>query len=260
MADDVKNLFAEERKIRIVEYIQKHKKATVQELCEYFQVSSATIRNDLKDLGNRNHLVRTHGGAMVKSQTGYESDINQRDEKLPEKMRIAKAAVRLIENGDTIILDTGTTTFELARILTERKNLTVVTNDLRIALVLENYESINTIVMGGILRPHFHFTVGDAGRQMLSGLRVDKAFMGANSVSAKLGASTPDLSTAETKKAMISIANQVIVLFDSAKLNQSSFAQFAPTSEIDTIITDSIDGEDKALFEENDVEVIVAAG
>ena len=259
MADET--LFAEERKQKIVEYVEGRRKATVAQLCEYFGVSSATIRNDLRDLENASLLIRTHGGAMVKSKTGLELDARQKEvQNLEAKRRIAEAALGLVEDGDTIILDTGSTTLELARLLGRRRNLTVLTNDLTIALLLEEIESVNVVFMGGILRRHFHYTVvyGTAWSSILSGLTVDKAFMGVNSLSAKKGATTPDIHTAETKKLLVSIAAKVIVLCDRSKFERSSFARFAGLEQIDTIVTDAVLENERRRFEEQGIEVMVA--
>lgn len=254
-------LFVEERKLKILEYIEEHRKATVAELCDVFHVSSATIRNDLRDLEGAGLLIRTHGGAMVKTKTGLESDMNQRKvQHLAEKRAIAETALRLVEDGDTIILDTGTTTLELARILGQRSDVTVVTNDLAIALALEDIETVKTVFMGGIVRRKFHCTVvgGLSSRDVFSGLTVDKAFMALNSFSIDKGASTPDITHAETKKLMMSIAAKVILLFDSSKMGRNSFALFAPTDRIDAIVTDSMRPEERARLEENGVEVLVS--
>ncbi len=252
-------MFAEERKIKILEYLKENKKATVAELCAAFNVSGATIRNDLRELENSNLLVRAHGGAIVKSKTGLELDSKQKEvQSLPEKQRIAEAAERLIEDGDTIVLDTGTTTLELARILSRKKNLTVVTNDIMIVSVLEDMEQVNIILMGGVVRKRFHCTVGMSSQEILSGLAVDKAFMGANSFSIEKGATTPDIFQAERKKGMISIATQVILLCDSGKMGKNSFAQFASLEEIDILVTDSIGESDKKRLEESGIKVIIA--
>ena len=252
-------LFVEERKLKILEYIEEHRKATVAELCDVFHVSSATIRNDLRDLESAGLLIRTHGGAMVKTKTGLESDMNQRKvQHLAEKRAIAEAALGLVEDGDTIILDTGTTTLELARLLGQRQDITVVTNDLAIALVLEDIETVKAVFMGGIVRKKFHCTVvgGLSSRDVFSGLAVDKAFMALNSFSIEKGASTPDITHAETKKLMMSIAAKVILLFDSSKMGRNSFALFAPPDRIDAIVTDSLRPDDRARLEENGIEVI----
>jgi DeoR family transcriptional regulator, fructose operon transcriptional repressor len=254
-------LFVEERKQRILERIESRRKATVAELCEQFHVSSATIRTDLRDLEAAGLLIRTHGGAMVKSKTGLEQDMVQRGtQHLAEKRRIAERALELVEDGDTVILDTGTTTLELARLLGHRRDLTVVTNDLAIAIALETAESVRTLFMGGLVRRNYHCTMvhGAAGRDILAGLSVDKAFMACNSFAVEKGASTPDIAQAETKKLMMSIAARVIMLFDASKIGRTSFALFAPLETLDTIVTDAIGAEDRDRLEENGIDVLVA--
>ncbi len=254
-------MFVEERKLKILEYIGEHRKATVTELCDAFRVSSATIRNDLRDLEGASLLIRTHGGAMVKTKTGLELDMSQRKvQHLAEKRSIAQAALQLVEDGDTIILDNGTTTVELARLLGQRRDITVVTNDLAIAFVLEDVETVRVVFMGGIVRKKFHCTVvgGPSNQSLLAGLSVDKAFMALNSFSIEKGASTPDINHAETKKSMMSIAAKVILVFDSSKMGKNSFALFAPPDRVDAIVTDSLRDEDRARLEENGIEVITA--
>lgn len=254
-------LFVEERKMKILEFIEEHRKATVIELCQQFKVSSATIRNDLRDLETAGLLIRTHGGAMVKTKTGLEPEMSLRKvQNLEEKRRIAEAALRLVEDGDTIILDTGTTTYELARLLGEKRDLTVVTNDLPIALLLEEFESVRVVLVGGMVRKKFHCTVASSfsGMNALSDLTVDKAFMAANGFSLEKGASTPDINHSETKKLMISIAAQVILLFDSSKMGRNSFAIFAPLNKIDAIVTDSLHEDERRQMEESGIEPILA--
>ncbi|TFG57911.1 MAG: DeoR/GlpR transcriptional regulator [Spirochaetales bacterium] len=252
-------LFAEERKQKIVDLVTEKRKATVDELCLRFSVSAATIRNDLRDLEQQGLLLRTHGGAMMKTKTALEPTSNQKEVRnLQAKKAIARAALALIEDGDTIILDTGSTTVELARILGNRNNITVITNDIAIAMMLEGSEKLNVLIMGGLLRRNFHCTVGAPGISMLSAFSVDKAFMGANGFSLAKGATTPDMNHAETKKAMMAIASKVVLLCDSSKLEQPSFAQFAPAEAIDTLVTEAIDGAARAQYEEAGIEVIVA--
>lgn len=253
-------LFAEERKQQILALIKNNEKVSVAQLCDVFNVSSSTIRNDLRDLENSNLLRRTHGGAMVKFKTGYELDTQHKEGQYQsEKEKIAKLALDLIDDGDTIMLDTGTTTIELARILSKKRNLTVVINDILIARCLEEIEDINIVFIGGIIRKKFHCTVGTLGTRMISEMTVDKAFMAANGISMKKGATTPDINQAEIKKAMISISNKVIVLCDSSKVGCNSFAQFANLQQIHTIITDAaIDENLRRDFETSEIEVIIA--
>lgn len=252
-------MFAEERRIKIVGLIEERQKVTVEELCRDFAVSGATIRTDMQKLQSAGFLTRTHGGAIRKAKTGFELNSRQKQvQHLVEKQRIAKAALSLIDNGDRIILDTGTTTLELAKLLHERNGITVITNDLIIAGVLEEVQDIEVIVIGGILRKRFHCTIGIQGRDTCTGLTVDKAFMGANSLSLEKGATTPDISQAETKKMMVALANRVILLCNSSKIGKVSFAQFAALNQIHTVVTDTIDDDTRSQFAGHDVEVVVA--
>jgi DeoR family fructose operon transcriptional repressor len=250
-------MFAEERKLKIIELLNQHKKVTVTELVSLFNVSSATIRSDLRELSDKGQIIRTHGGAIIESGAGFEPDTEQkRDLNLAAKQQIARLAIEFINNGDTIIIDTGTTTMELAKLLNQRQRITAVTNDLEIARVLEGMNSVNVVMLGGELRRNFHCTVGAAGIDMLAQLSVDKAFMGTNSLSILKGASTPNLQQAETKKAMIASAKKSILLCSNHKLGKDSFAHFASLDRIGTLVIEKIDPNEKIEFEERGVEVL----
>lgn len=250
-------MFAEERKLKILEFIEDKRKATVPQLSELFSVSSATVRNDLRALEKSGLVTRTHGGAMVKGKTGFELDTNERKIRNPEaKRKIARKALELVEDGDTVLLDAGSTTLELARLLPQKKDLTVVTNDLEIGLVLQANNHIRTILIGGLVRNNHHCTVGNLGSEMLQSLSVDKSFMGVNSFTLEKGATTPDLIQAESKKTMISIANKVILLCDHTKFGKNSFIQFASLDSIDILITDLLTDEYKNYLEERDIDLL----
>lgn len=179
-------LFAEERKQKILDLLKEKSKLMVPELCSEFGVSPATIRNDLRELENAGLLKRTHGGAIKVSKTSFELNSYQKKvTNLNEKKAIARIAINYVEDGDTIALDTGTTTLELARLLSSRKNITVVLNDIEIAAYLENEQNIDVILIGGSLRKGFHCTVGPIAVRSLQGLYVDKAFMATNGISVK---------------------------------------------------------------------------
>ncbi len=256
MSDPI--LFAEERRIQILEHILQHKKATVTQLCDIFKVSIATIRNDLRELESNNLLTRTHGGAIVRSKTKDELDLNHRRvQNVQEKQRIAESALMLVEDGDTIILDGGTTVTELAKLLKRKINLTVITNDLGVALIVEDMP-VNLILLGGVVRNTFHCTLGAASIKTLSEISADKVFLGASCFSLERGATVPDMFLAEIKKAMISAAARVFVLCDSTKFGKTSLAQFATLSQIDVLVADSIEDNMKKRLEENDIDVIIA--
>lgn len=253
------DLFAEERKALILRQVREERKVTVTELVKRFGVTGATIRSDLRELEQAGLLTRTHGGAIEKTKTGFEPDSRLREvQNLQAKQRIGRAALGLIEDGDTIVLDTGTTTLELARCLHQRKDITVVTNDLVVAQVLEDTPSVNIIFMGGWVRKGFHCTIGVQGRAIMEGLTVDKAFMGANGFSATKGATTPDVQHAETKKRMVGISTKTILLCDRTKLGRVSLAQFLAPDQLDILVTDSIAEKDRAPIERAGIELIIA--
>ena len=250
-------MFAEERKLKILDLLNQNNKVTVSELVRLFNVSSATIRSDLRELNDRGQLIRTHGGAIIETGAGFEPDTKQkRDLNLAAKQQIARLAIDLINNGDTVIFDTGTTTLELAKLLNQRQRITAVTNDFEIARVLEEINSISVVMLGGQLRRNFHCTVGAAGIEMLAQLSVDKAFMGTNSLSISKGASTPNIEQAEIKKAMVASAQKVILLCSNRKLGKDSFAHFASLDQIDKLVIEKIDVNEKFEFEERGVEVL----
>lgn len=252
-------MYAEERKIKILELLSADKKVTVDQLTQLLNVTGATIRADLRSLEKANALTRTHGGAILAVKTRYEMDMQQREVKsLEEKQKIALAALAYIEDGDTLVLDTGTTTMELARLLNQRKRLTVATNDILIALALEKAETVETILLGGIVRRGFHCTTNIKSNQTVSELTVDKAFMGTNSYSILKGATTPDIQQAEAKKSMIAMSSKVFLLCDSSKLGRVSFAQFAQPAEIQILITDRMSPTERRNFEKKGIEVVVA--
>ncbi len=234
-----RNLFAEERHARILNMLQQKSKLYVSDLCAHFSVSPATIRNDLRELEGRRMLKRTHGGAIPLEKAAFEPATLKRVGNRESKRRIAAYAAGLVEEGDTIALDAGTTTMELAKCLASRSDVTVVTNDVRIAAYLENNAALTVVLIGGILRHGLGCTVGPLATAALSQLNVDKAFLGANACSIEKGFSTPDLQQAEVKKALIRCAAESIVLCDSSKFGRVSFVKFASAREVDRLITDA---------------------
>ena len=160
----------------------------------------------------------------------------------------------LIVDGETTL--TGTTTIELAKLLGSKRNLTIITNDLEIALVLEEFDSHQIIVMGGLLRNNLHCIVGNQAIQQLDGFNVDKVFIATNGLSLEKGATTPDIQQAEIKKKMISIASKVIMLCDSSKFKIDLFVQFAGIEDINILVTDFINESLAKAFLEEGIEII----
>lgn len=234
-------LFAEERKRKIVQMLSEHSKLYVSKLCEAFGVSQVTIRSDLQELEEAGLLKRTHGGAIPVSKASYEPTSTAKAvAHREEKQRIAKKAAEMVDPGDTICLDTGTTTFEMAKCLVDKRDLSVITNDLQIAMYLEeNAESCAVIVLGGSIRKGQHCTAGPIALASLCNLNVDKAFMAANAFTIERGFTTPSIEQAQIKKGLMGIASQTIMLADSSKFGRVSMACFAQLDDMDKLITDT---------------------
>lgn len=233
------SLFAEERKQSILKLLEENSKMTVQDLRDFFEVSAATIRNDLRELANAGLLTRTHGGALSNVKTGFELNSYQKGVKnLSLKQAIAKKALEYVEDGDTIAIDTGTTILEFAKLLSSKKRLTIIVNDIEIARCLEDETDAVVIFVGGHIRRNFHCTIGPVAVKSLSGLNVDKAFIATNGLTVKNGLTTPDINQAEIKRTMIDIAAEVNVLCDGSKIGSTAFAQISPIERINRIVTD----------------------
>jgi len=233
-------LYGEERKKLIVEHVNQNGRASVQELCAEFQVSESTVRRDLKELEEEKLIKRAHGGAVSLQSVNFEPSFSEKEDKFQsEKKAIAEVAVSLIEEGDTILLDSGTTTFYMLEGLKQFSRLTVVTNSLVIALELQFHTKIDVLVLGGSLRSDTISLVGPVTNQSLNMIRVDKVFIGTNGIDLQEGLTTPNILEAETKKRMIHAAKQVIVLTDHSKVGKVSFAKIEELTNIDKCITDS---------------------
>lgn len=252
-------VFVVERKAAIARLVAETGKVTVAALAKRFDVTAATIRSDLRDLQRSGLLTRTHGGAIRNTKTGREVPFAlRRVQNLPAKQAIARSAIDLVEDGDRIILDTGTTTLELARLLPRRRDLTVVTNDLAIAQLLEDEGDARVVLLGGQVRRGYHCTLPLPGDSPIARLWADKAFMAANSFNFDRGATTPDLHQAAAKRIMLAAAEKTILLCDQSKFGRVSFAEFASVEEIDALVTDGLDDDWAHTLEETGVEVLVA--
>lgn len=252
-------IFSEERHQLILDMLSKKLSIKVTELSNLLNVSESTIRRDLQEMEEAGLLSRTHGGAVSFSVTNFEASYKEKEaSNQEEKILIGKAAAGMIKDGDTIVIDSGTTTLEIAKNITA-KNISVITNSIDIASILCQKENIELILTGGSLRINTRAMVGHITEEVLKNFRVDKAFIGANGISPKAGISTPNYTEAQTKKAMIDIANNVIVVVDSTKFNKVSLSVIAPVRDITTIITSSnVDKEILKEYEGMDIELIIA--
>ncbi|UFJ43265.1 DeoR/GlpR family DNA-binding transcription regulator [Brevibacillus humidisoli] len=233
-------MYGEERKAQILEYVNRHSRASVQELTSSFGVSESTIRRDLQELEDAKLLRRTHGGAVSLQSVTFEPTFGEKEEAYrKEKEAIARKAVSFIEEGDTILLDSGTTTFFIVKELKAFTRLTVVTNSVMFAQELQNQPGIELLLAGGSLRKETLALVGPLTEQALQMVRVDKAFIATNGLDLEEGLTTPNLVEAATKKQMIKIAKEVILVTDHSKLGKVAFAKVAELADIDRCIIDN---------------------
>lgn len=232
-------LFEEERKREIAQYVQSRGRALVPELAVQFNVSESTVRRDLRDLEEARQLRRTHGGAVAIEQDSVEPTfIEKEDRYRSQKEEIARSALAFIEEGDTIFLDSGTTTYYLAQHLKDFQELTVVTNSNMVAEVLKQAKHIQILLTGGTLRHETQAMVGPLANRSIGAIRVNKLFLAMNGVDTDAGLTTPNLTEAETKRCMIQAANQIILVADHSKFGQISFAKVADLAEIHHCIVD----------------------
>ncbi len=250
------------RRAKILEELEFKGQVLVRELSKMFKISEVTIRNDLIQLEKQNMLIRARGGAIkIKYQMmGVDSSFSDKQKEFQkEKQLITKEAIKLIEDGDTIVLDSGTTTTEIAKNLEGLKNLTIITNALNIAIILSEYEDFNIFMPGGYLRKKSLSLVGVLADENFGKFYCDKLFLGADGFDTTHGLSTPNSEEAHLNQIMTKIAKKVIVVTDSRKFERRRFAYIGPISDIDVVITDSgIKEEDKTRLEKSGVEVIVA--
>jgi DeoR family transcriptional regulator of aga operon len=236
------HLLPEERRRRIVEMLHQAERITVSDLVERFGVSRVTARADLDYLAGQGALVRSHGGALknMDPRSDYPLQLKQTLHHA-EKLRIAGAAVKLIEDGDTIAFDSGTTTCEIAKQIAHLNfnSLTVITNALNIANELSSLPSVSLIMTGGILRHKSGSFNGPHALETLRDLNVDHLFLGADAFDVEAGLTTPDILGAQVALRMIELAQEVTVVVDASKFGRHSLTLSGKTEDIDRVITDA---------------------
>lgn len=230
---------APERQERIRELVRERGVVKVEDLTREIDVSAATIRRDLEALEDRGLLRRVHGGAVRLESSLEEPLFDDKTSVLSrEKQGIARKAAELIKAGDTIFLDGGSTVLELARLLRDRSDITVVTNSLRAAIELSG-RGPQLFLVGGEFRRRSQTVVGPLTRLLLAQLHVDRAFMGTIGITAAEGLTTTDANEAFTKELVAQQAREVILLVDSTKIGKVSFARAGNIAILHTLITDA---------------------
>lgn len=249
-----------QRRDKILELIREDGHAKVFNLSRIFKVSEVTIRQDLERLENDGLVKREHGGAvLIDMDAGVRNITLQNQKNMAEKMAIARRAVSYINNGDTIILDSGSTTTEIAKLLIDFQDITVITNALNIALILGAHPNINLVVTGGEFKAPTLSLTGQKTADFFNNLNVDKLFLATAGITLKAGLTYPSISDICVKRAMIESANEVYLVADSTKIGFNSFASLGALSLINLLITDSnLSKEGEDMLESNDIAYIVA--
>lgn len=233
-------LLVEERRRKILETLEHSERVTVQELVREFAVSAVTVRKDLDALTEAGAIVRSHGGALKPLGP---TDIAVEVKEIlhhEEKARIGAAAAALVQDDETIILDSGTTTLEVARQIAARpfRSLTVITNGLNIAMELARLSHVRLIMLGGMVRHVSCSVVGPHAEHMLQGLNADRLFLGVDGLDLQIGLMTPDVLEAQLNAILIRVAREVNVVTDSSKFTRRSLSVIARLDAVHRVITD----------------------
>jgi DeoR family transcriptional regulator of aga operon len=237
---DDQGLLLEERRREIRALIEEKGRVTTDQLATRFNTSLVTIRGDLNALAETGQIVRTHGGALA-HRDGEEVPIEIKQSlRHAEKVRIATAAAAMIQEGDTILLDSGSTTGEIAKQIRTLKlhAINVITNALNVAVTLAQAPHVRLVMLGGVLRPNSYSLSGPQAEAALSGLQADRLFLGVDSLDPEIGLMTPHLLEAQLNAQMIRAARQVVAVADSSKLLRRSLSVIAKVEQIHTLITD----------------------
>jgi len=252
-------MLVEERRRKILQMLEEQGSVMVEELSERFSVSTVTIRADLASLERTGRLVRSHGGA-VKPQVydmplGVKETLHRR-----EKSRIGQAAARMIRDGETVLLDSGTSTAAIAREVKALplRALTVITNALNIAMELAGLRHVRVIMLGGMLREMSYSLVGPHAEQILERFHVDRLFLGVDGVDPEVGLTTPDVLEAKLNALMIRVSRQVIVVADSSKFGRRSLSKISDLDAVHKVVTDrKISAEMVRALKAANIDVII---
>jgi len=252
--------YSEERKRKIIQMLEEFEKVSVHELSKKFNVSEVTIRRDLDDLNSKNTIIRTHGGALSLSEQESEIPVKKRVLiNLNEKKSIAKAAVNLVKDGDTILLGGGSTVYQLVKLFKNFKDLKVVTNAIDIALELSAFKDIEILIIGGTLRNKTLSTIGSIAIRNLEGIHVNKLLLSCDGIDIDKGITSQSTLDVEFLSTILELSNFKYLLVDSSKFGKIFLKKITSIPILNKIITDKrIDPAIVRKIEALGVEVLVS--
>jgi DeoR family transcriptional regulator of aga operon len=249
-----------QRRASILQMLTQQGSVQVTPLVEQFGVSAVTIRSDLTALENQGVATRSHGGAILTRTPVTEQTIHQKDAlNQQQKDRIGALAATLVQPGENIIIDSGTTTISLARHLREAQDVTVLTNGLNIAWELADAPGVDLIMTGGLLRKQSLSIQGAQAEACLQAYSFDKLFLGVDGFDLQFGVTTHHEAEASLNQKMVERAKKVIVLTDASKFGRVSLHRIVQLNRVHTVITDaSISPEYSQGLRELGVELLIA--
>lgn len=237
----------DERRKQIIELLRRDGQVRVSELSRIFGATAVTIRNDLNCLEQDGFLERTQGGAIQTVKNFYNLDfLNRKQTRMAEKKRIAIAAAAMISDGDTLMLNSGTTTYFTAVELKKHKNLNIVTNSVAVAIELGDVPTFRVILLGGEFNAQYSFSYGEDARRQLAGYKADYALLSMDGLSPQAGVTTYHAEESTIDLLMMDRARKTLLVADSSKLGRESFSRVCGLDRIDTWVTD--EGADPALL------------
>lgn len=250
-----------ERREQIIQRLRQQGSVQVNDLSLLFGVSTVTIRNDLAFLEKQGIAVRAYGGALIcdSSTPGVEPSVEDKSSlNTAVKHNIAKAAVKLIQPGHRVILDSGTTTYEIARLMRQHTDVIVMTNGMNVGNALLEAEGVELLMTGGHLRRQSQSFYGDQAEQSLQNYHFDMLFLGVDAIDLERGVSTHNEDEARINRRMCEVAERIIVVTDSSKFNRSSLHKIIDTQRIDMIIVDEgIPAESLEALRKHGIDVIL---
>lgn len=231
-------MLQEERREMILNELKKKRSVRINELCKQFGVTRETVRRDLNELEQQGLVKKVHGGAVL-NKTIVEPPYQDRSvSNVMEKEAIARKAAEFVEDGDSLFIDLGTTTLMLAKQLRDKKNLTVITNALPIAMEMVEHEHTHVILSGGSLRKGELALSGSVAQKTIEGFYVDKAFIGVGGIDEYSGFTDYHVEEADIRHMMLQRAKETYALVDYSKFHVTAFAKWGDLSDVTTLITD----------------------
>ncbi|WLR46619.1 DeoR/GlpR family DNA-binding transcription regulator [Halobacillus litoralis] len=249
----------QDRQNEIMKLLQEFRSMKINVLCERLKVSRETIRKDLYEMEEQGLIKKVHGGAILNKANFETKYVNRKNTNFFEKKSIAEEASKLVEDGDTIYIDYGTTALLFSRELMHRKDLTIITNSLPIANELVDYTDFQVVVLGGIIRKGEKSMYGSVANLGIQNLYVDTGFFGIAGIDIEAGYTNFHMGESEVSRMMVQHSKKTVIMADFSKFNTTAMNKVAELEEVDVLITDESSSPDVLHeFKSKEMKVIVA--